>query len=61
MVSLLEMPETTSTMTASQTTPAPKAETEPGLIEIEQLDFAYGNHHVLHDVNLNIRPPSTFH
>jgi phosphate transport system ATP-binding protein len=56
MVSLLEMPETTSTMTASQTTPAPKAETEPGLIEIEQLDFAYGNHHVLHDVNLNIRP-----
>jgi phosphate transport system ATP-binding protein len=56
MVSLLEMPETTSTMTASQTTPAPNPETEHGLIEIEQLDFAYGNHHVLHDVNLNIRP-----
>jgi phosphate transport system ATP-binding protein len=56
MVSLLEMPETTSTITASQTTPAPNPETEPGLIEIEQLDFAYGNHHVLHDVNLNIRP-----
>jgi phosphate transport system ATP-binding protein len=56
MVSLLEMPETTSTMTASQTTPAPNPETESGLIEIEQLDFAYGNHHVLHDVNLNIRP-----
>jgi phosphate transport system ATP-binding protein len=43
-------------MTASPTAPAPKPETERGLIEIEQLDFAYGNHHVLHNVNLNIQP-----
>jgi phosphate transport system ATP-binding protein len=56
MVSLLEMPETTSTMTASQATPAPNPEKEHGLIEIEQLDFAYGNHAVLHDVNLKIQP-----
>jgi phosphate transport system ATP-binding protein len=56
MVSLLEMPETTSTITANQTRPAPNPTIEHGLIEIEQLDFAYGNHQVLHDVNLNIRP-----
>jgi phosphate transport system ATP-binding protein len=57
MVNLLEMPEPTSTMTVSPTTtPAPVPEIERGLIEIEQLDFVYGNHHVLHDVNLNIQP-----
>jgi phosphate transport system ATP-binding protein len=56
MVSLLEMPEPTSTLTASQTTPALTPEIERGLIEIEQLDFAYGNHTVLHGVNLKIQP-----
>jgi phosphate transport system ATP-binding protein len=57
MVSLLEMPEPTSTMTASPTTtPAPAPAIERGLIEIEQLDFAYGNHQVLHGVDLQIQP-----
>ena len=57
MVSLLEMPQPTLTTTASPTTtPAPAPVIERGLIEIEQLDFAYGNHHVLHDVNLRIQP-----
>ena len=57
MVNLLEMPEPTSTMMASPTTPpAPAPEIERGLIEIEQLDFVYGNHQVLHDVNLKIQP-----
>jgi phosphate transport system ATP-binding protein len=57
MVNLLEMPEPTSTMTASPTTtPALAPEIERGLIEIEQLDFVYGNHQVLHDVNLKIQP-----
>ncbi len=57
MVNLLEVPEPTSTMTASPTTnPAPEPEIERGLIEIEQLDFAYGNHTVLHDVNIRIQP-----
>jgi phosphate transport system ATP-binding protein len=57
MVNLVEMPEPTSTMMASPTTPpAPAPEIERGLIEIEQLDFVYGNHQVLHDVNLQIQP-----
>jgi phosphate transport system ATP-binding protein len=57
MVNLLEMPEPTSTMMARPTTtPAPTPEIERGLIEIEQLDFVYGNHPVLHDVNLKIQP-----
>ncbi|HSP44408.1 MAG TPA: phosphate ABC transporter ATP-binding protein PstB [Chthoniobacterales bacterium] len=36
--------------------PAQRTQTDQGVIQIEQLDFAYGNHQVLHDVNLNIRP-----
>ena len=57
MVNLLEMPEPTSTMTANPTTPpAPTSEVERGLIEIEQLDFVYGNHQVLHEVNLQVQP-----
>jgi phosphate transport system ATP-binding protein len=52
MVNVLEMPETTSQITVDQ--PEPKA--ERGMIEIADLDFAYGNHQVLHDVNLSIPP-----
>jgi phosphate transport system ATP-binding protein len=48
MVTVLEMPETTSQITVSQ----PQA--ERGMIEIANLDFAYGSHQVLHDVDLNI-------
>ena len=54
MVSILEMPETTSPIIANQPERIPKPETERGMIEIEQLDFAYGTNKVLHDVTLSI-------
>src|SRR5688500_11157615 len=54
MVTLLEMPETTSPLTLNQPTPASKPEAERDMIEIDDLDFAYGNHQVLHDVTLRI-------
>jgi phosphate transport system ATP-binding protein len=56
MVTILEMPKTTSQRTVNQAATAPKQEIERGMIEIEHLDFAYGNHQVLHDVNLTIPP-----
>ena len=56
MVNVLEMPETAHTAQPVHE-PAPIAEApRRGMIEIEQLDFAYGNHQVLHDVNLSIPP-----
>ena len=55
MVSVAEMPEKiTSQMIVNQRQPSPEAEIERGMIEIDQLDFAYGTHQVLHDVNLSI-------
>jgi phosphate transport system ATP-binding protein len=55
MVSVAEMPEKiTSQMIVNQRQPSPEAEIERGMIEIEQLDFAYGGLQVLHDVNLSI-------
>jgi phosphate transport system ATP-binding protein len=55
MVSVAEMPEKiTSQMIVNQRQPSPEAEIERGMIEIEQLGFAYGGHQVLHDVSLNI-------
>ena len=56
MVAILEMPETTSPITVNQPAPAPKPATERGTIEIRNLDFAYGTHQVLHDVDLSIPP-----
>ena len=56
MVTVLEMPETTSPLTVNQPAPASKPEAERGMIEIDDLDFAYGNHQVLHDVTLSIPP-----
>jgi phosphate transport system ATP-binding protein len=53
MVSVAEMPEITSPPVFDS---APKPETDRGMIEIEDLDFAYGNHQVLHDVDLSIPP-----
>ena len=51
MVSLLEMPET------SVIDQQPAQTRNPGAaIEIDHLDFAYGNHEVLHDINLQIPP-----
>jgi phosphate transport system ATP-binding protein len=54
MVSVLEMPEITLPTIVKQRAPAPKAEPERGMIEIEQVDFAYGTNKVLHDINLSI-------
>jgi phosphate transport system ATP-binding protein len=51
MVTVLEMPETNTAIQRSARPPAPRP-----AIEIDQLDFAYGNHHVLHDVSLAIPP-----
>jgi phosphate transport system ATP-binding protein len=56
MVTLLEMPETTSPLTVNQPGPAPHPEVERGLIEIDSVDFAYGTNKVLHDISLNIPP-----
>ncbi|PZR70959.1 MAG: phosphate ABC transporter ATP-binding protein [Chthoniobacterales bacterium] len=54
MVTVLDMPETTSPITLNQPAPAPEPEVERGMIEIDRLGFAYGNHQVLHDVSLSI-------
>jgi phosphate transport system ATP-binding protein len=56
MVSLLEMPETASQLTMNEPAPLPTAPVDRASIEIDHLDFAYGNHEVLHDVTLNIPP-----
>ena len=54
MVSVLEMPEITLPAIVKEPAPAPKAEPERGMIEIDQVDFAYGANKVLHDINLSI-------
>ena len=56
MVNVLEMPEITLPVIVKEPEPAPKEEVERGMIEIEQVDFAYGNHQVLHEVNLSVPP-----
>lgn len=56
MVSLLEMPETASQLTMNEPAPSPNAPVDRASIEIDQLDFAYGNHEVLHNITLNIPP-----
>jgi len=54
MVSVAEMPESTSQSVINQPAPMPERQVERGMIEIEHLDFKYGAHQVLHDVSLNI-------
>jgi phosphate transport system ATP-binding protein len=54
MVAILEMPEITLPVIAKEPVPAPKVEPERGMIEIKQVDFAYGANKVLHDINLSI-------
>ena len=55
MVSVANMPEKrTSRIMVNQAEPISKPELQRGMIEIDQLDFAYGTHKVLHDVNLRI-------
>jgi phosphate transport system ATP-binding protein len=60
MVSLIEMPEVVSNSTPNVgergPDPASVARPERGIIEIVDLDFAYGSNQVLHDVTLNIQP-----
>jgi phosphate transport system ATP-binding protein len=52
MVNVLEMPE--ANVPIQERAAAPKVPTTA--IEIDQLDFAYGSHQVLHDVSLSIPP-----
>ena len=56
MVSLIDMPQVASKpeINDRMTEPAPIA--ARGIIEVDDLDFAYGVNHVLHDVTLNIPP-----
>jgi phosphate transport system ATP-binding protein len=54
MVTVLEMPEITLPVIVKQTAPAPKEEVARGMIEIQQVDFAYGTNKVLHEINLSI-------
>ena len=54
MVSLLQMPQTVSNRVSNETAPSPEQKTGESMIEIENLDFAYGTNRVLHDINLSI-------
>ncbi len=54
MVSVAEMPESTSQTVVNQPAPIPAPEVERGMIEIEHLDFYYGAHQALHDVSFSI-------
>jgi phosphate transport system ATP-binding protein len=56
MVSLIEMPQVVSKPEITERTTDPAAIAARGIIEIDDLDFAYGANHVLHDVTLNIPP-----
>src|SRR4051812_22870360 len=56
MVSTLEMPETASQITMDEPGPLSGAATEAASIEIDQLNFAYGNHEVLRNISLSIPP-----
>src|SRR6266446_1034099 len=54
MVSLFEMPQTVSSRVSNETSPSPEQKTGESMIEIENLDFAYGTNRVLHDIDLSI-------
>ena len=54
MVSFLEMPQTVSNRVSNETTPSSEEKTGESMIEIENLDFAYGTNRVLHDIDLSI-------
>lgn len=57
MVSLAQMaqPASSPRITAPPA-PSPGANVLPPMIEIENLDFAYGSNQVLHDINLQVPP-----
>ena len=54
MVSTIEMPDKVSNPIIKEIATTPEPVIEAAMIEIEDLDFAYGTHQVLHDVNLSI-------
>ena len=61
MVALMEMPPVVKTIQPppaiepiAPAKPAPAVAADKGIIEIENLDFAYGTNKVLHDVSLSI-------
>ena len=54
MVSIAQMPQTPSPITVSHPEPTAEPQAERGMIEIEHLDFKYGDHQVLFDVHLEI-------
>jgi len=55
MVSLIDMPETVST--AATARPGPVVPNDKrAMIEVDDLGFAYGNHEVLQEINLQIPP-----
>jgi len=54
MVSIAQMPQTPSPITVSHPKPTEEPQAEHGMIEIEHLDFKYGDHQVLFDVHLEI-------
>jgi phosphate transport system ATP-binding protein len=54
MVSLLKMPDTLSPTTSRQMPAAPETEERTVMIDIHDLDFAYGDQQVLFDVDLEI-------
>lgn len=54
MVSIAQMPQTPSPIPVSQPEPTAEPQAERGMIEIEHLDFKYGDHQVLFDVHLEI-------
>ena len=55
MVSLIEMPQVASKPGTNESAAAAPAE-QHAIIEIDELDFAYGSNQVLHDVDLRIPP-----
>jgi phosphate transport system ATP-binding protein len=56
MVSLIEMPETLSQQRPRQIDSAEEASELTAMIHVDDVDFAYGNQQVLHDVTLEIPP-----
>ena len=54
MVAVLEMPEITLPVIVKEPESAPETQIARGMIEIHDLDFAYGTNKVLHDINLSI-------
>jgi phosphate transport system ATP-binding protein len=55
MVSLLNMPETISPQSPRQMN-SPVGQPDEAAVHVSNVHFAYGNHEVLHDINLAIRP-----